>query len=311
MQKEDSGALPISGMREAARAEIDGFFAASDDCSLFPPACAALLRAWHALASWEATLQNDAVPNRAEFDEALSRGDHSRLPSPLRDLAGDFVSTVVACAQSDPTVLGSAPTPRQLDEHRHVLLRTFADLDRRSRRRFPSLGPPWRLAAAGVLAIAMAMAGVYALYRPRWRVSYYPNDSLSGDPAVVTSVLSPNRNWGPDGPGVALPNDNFSARFETCLRMKGRANVVFIMGSDDGTRLFVDDHEVMSSWANQPYSEHQKSVSLDPGIHPVRLEYYEKTSEARLGFRAHVEHSASDITPMLHLPRAKDGACVP
>jgi hypothetical protein len=311
MQKGDNRALLVADIRAVARAEIDGFFAAGDACALAGPVCAALLRAWHALASWEAILRGDAVQSRTEFAETLSRGDRGRLPSPLGDVAGDLVSTVLASAQSDPTVLDSPPSQRQLDEHRPVLLRTWADLDRRSRQRFPSLGTPWRPAGAGVLVAATTMAVVFSLYRPRWRVSYYPNDSLSGDPAVVTSVLSPNRNWGPDGPGVGLPNDNFSAKFETCLHMKAPANVVFTMGSDDGTRLFVDDREVMSSWANQPYSEHRKSVPLDPGIHPVRLEYYEKTSEARLGFRAHIEPSTSDITPLLHLPRAKDGVCVP
>jgi hypothetical protein len=216
----------------------------------------------------------------------------------------------MACAQGDPTVLDSAPTQMQLDEHRRVLLRSFAELDRRSRRRFASLRISWRRAAIAVLVFASIIAVLFVLYRPRWRVSYYPNDSLLGNPAVVTSVLRPDRNWGPDGPGVGLPVDNFSARFETCLRMKTQANVVFTMGSDDGTRLFVDGREVMNFWANQPYSEHQKSVLLDPGIHALRLEYYEKTNEARLGFNAHIEHSASDITSMLRLPSANDGTCV-
>jgi hypothetical protein len=311
MLKGDDSARLIERTREAARAEISAFFATHDTCALTAPSCAALVRAWQALASWEAILRGDPVQNRTELAGTLSRGDCRALPSLLRDVPGDFVSSVTACAQCDPSSLDSGPTQRQLDDHRRVLLRAMADLDRRSRRLFPSLGVDWRRAIAGVLVIATLMTVVFALYRPRWRVSYYPNDSLLGNPAVVTSVLSPNRNWGPDGPGVGLPNDNFSAKFETCLVIKARANVLFTMGSDDGTRLLVDGQELMSAWANQPYTEHQKSISLDPGIHTVRLDYYEKTSEARVGFRARVENSATDIAPMLRLPRAKDGACIP
>jgi hypothetical protein len=132
---------------------------------------------------------------------------------------------------------------------------------------------------------------------------------LSGSPAVVTLAASPDRNWGQAGPGVGLPNDRFSARFETCLLLDAGANVVFTIGSDDGARLYVDDKEVLSAWTTQPYTLHRQWVPLERGAHALRLEYFQETEEAQLSFDAHVEHSAS--SPKLRLPASREPQCGP
>jgi hypothetical protein len=229
----------------------------------------------------------------------------------LREMADDFATAVVRCALSEPWVAVSAPSDREFDEHRRVLLRTFADLNRRVRRRLPARRMPWRKLSALTLLVALPTSVLLVLYRPRWRVAYYPNDSLSGDPAGVAHVLEPDRNWGPVGPGGGLPNDHFSARYETCLVMKTPATVAFTVGSDDGSRLYIDDRKLIDAWSEHPYAEQQQTVALDRGVHRLRLDYFQGAGDARVSFEGRVGKSASDITRMLHLPAEKGRACGP
>jgi PA14 domain-containing protein len=310
----EDDAIRIARVREAARAEIDGFLATYDACSFAPPICAALLRAWHALASLEALLLGTTAQSAPEFVASLGRGDRAARPPVLRDIPDDFVAGVVACALSDPWVVAYPPSDQDFDQHRRALLRAFAGLNRRVLRSFPALGVPWtRLLRAGAVLIAVvALAAVslrLTVLRPRWIASYYANDSLSGAPAHVSRQAEADENWGQGGPGAGLPTDNFSARFETCLVLDKPANVAMVVGSDDGSRLFVDDRKVIDAWVDQPYATHQQSVALDKGAHRLRLEYYERQGNARLTFSARAENSDEDLSRMLRLPAAGASGC--
>jgi hypothetical protein len=226
----------------------------------------------------------------------------------LRAIPVSFVTAVLEGASASNWCIANAPTELELTEHRRVLLRAFSDLDRRSRRRLPVFGVRWYWALAGAALIVSSASVVYAIARPRWRVGFYPNGSLSGNPAVVTLAVAPDRDWGRQaGPGAGLPADHFSARFESCLVLGTAANVVFTIGSDDGARLFIDNKQVMSAWIDQPFTVHQQSVALDRGEHAVRLEYYQNIAEARLSFDARIDHSRS--SPKFRLPAQAEAPC--
>ncbi len=290
----DAEALRVARVREAARAEIEVFLAAHEVSSLAAPKCAALVRAWSALASMESLVQSDAIA-----------GAPARVPGVLADVPDDFVASVRAGAESEPGDPVAVPSDRQFDGHRRLLLREFTRLDRRGKRSLGA-GRPWRwLRRTGIVAALAALASIsvgFALYRPRWRVSYYANEALSGEPSVVTRTLEPDHYWGYGGPGLGMPTDHFSARFETCLAMDRPATVVFTVGSDDGSRLLVDERSVIDAWSVQPYTEHAQPIALDAGVHALRLEYYERAGQARLTFAGRVESSGADIAAMLRLP---------
>jgi hypothetical protein len=292
-------ALRIVRARAVARAEIDAFLAVNEVSSFAPSKCAALVRAWGALASMESLVRRD-------------RSTPPAMPRALADVPDDFVASVFACAQSEPWVEVAAPSDWQLDGHGRLLRQALAGLDRRAKRVAPAPRLPWRAlrgASLAVLGLALAAACVgFALYRPRWRAAYYANDRLSGDPSIVTRALEADSYWGRGGPGLAMPTDHFSARFATCLVTDRALSVLFTVGSDDGSRLFVDDRKVIDGWSAQPYTERAQPVALDPGVHTLRLEYFEREGQARLTFAGRVEGSGADITPMLRLPRAVDPA---
>ena len=298
----DAEALRVAQVREAARAEIEVFLAAHEVSSLPAPKCAALVRAWSALASMESLVQGDRQSDGAAGAPARV----ARVAGVLAEVPDDFVASVLAGAQSLPGDPVAAPSERQFDGQRRLLLREFTRLNRRGKRSSPGAGLPWRgWRRTGIVALALALASVsvgFALYRPRWRASYYANEALSGEPSVVTRTLEADHYWGYGGPGLAMPTDHFSARFETCLALDRPATVVFTVGSDDGSRLFVDEHAVIDAWSAQRYTEHAQPVALDAGVHALRLEYYEREGQARLTFAGRIESSGADITEMLRLP---------
>jgi hypothetical protein len=300
----------LARLREAARAELDAFLAIHDACALGPPTCAALVRAWHALFALDALLRGETAPSAPDFAAQVRTGCPPPLPPELRDTPSDLVARVLACAMSDPGAGLSLPSDREFRRHRRLLLKSFASLDRRSRKRLRTT-PQTRLRVAtmGMVALLAVLSVLFALYRPRWRVSYYPNTSLSGAPVVVSLVRDPDRDWGFSSPSNGVPNDSFSARFETCLFLQSPSRVVFTVGSDDGSRLFIDDRQVLDAWTDQAYSTLHQSVALDRGPHRLRLEYYERIARARVSFAAYIENSKVDVSRMLSLPEGGGAAC--
>jgi PA14 domain len=300
----DAEALRVARVREAARAEIEVFLAAHEVSSLAAPKCAALVRAWSALASMESLVRSDGAA-----------GAPARVAGVLADVPDAFVASVLAGAQSEPGDPVSVPSDRQFDGQRRWLLREFTRLERRAKRSSPGAGPPWRgWRRTGIVAVALALASIsvgFAFYRPRWRASYYENEALSGEPSVVTRTLDADHYWGYGGPGLAMPTDHFSARFETCLAMDRPATVVFTVGSDDGARLFVDERRVIDAWSAQRYTEHVQPLALAAGVHALRLEYFEREGQARLTFAGRIESSGADIAEMLRLPADAAPASVP
>jgi hypothetical protein len=310
MQVQPGEADLLARVRGAARAEIESFTAALDASSLAPPKCAALLRAWHALASLEAVLDGNEPQDAALFATAVASGDRSALPPGLRDLSLDFAGVVARCAESRPGADVVVPSSRELEDHRRVLLRAYAALNRRVRLRLPPRRMPWRRIAAAAVAVALVTVPLFVIYRPRWRVSYYPNVSLTGKPGYIGRLLEPDRNFDHTGPGHGIPNDHFSARYETCLDLKKPATVVFTVGSDDGGALYVDDKKVVDVWGDHPYTKGNGSAALEPGKHTLRLDYFQGGGDARISFDGRVGPTGPDITSMLRLP-ALDGPVCP
>jgi hypothetical protein len=311
MQAQPGEADLLARVRVAARAEIESFTAALEASSLAAPKCAALLRAWHALASVEAHLDGKAPPEAAPFAAALVSGDRSALPPRLRDVNPAFVDAVVRGAESPPGVDLAAPSSRDLEDHRRVLERAYDALNRRVRPRLPPWRVPWRKIAAVAVAAAVVTVPLLVIYRPRWRVSYYPNISLSGKPGYVGRLLDPDRNFDHTGPGHGLPDDHFSARYETCLVLKKPATIVFTIGSDDGSTLYVDDKKVADVWGDHPYTKGSGSVALDAGKHALRFDYFQGGGDARISFEGRVGPTGPDVTSMLHLPASSGPACPP
>jgi hypothetical protein len=110
---------------------------------------------------------------------------------------------------------------------------------------------------------------------PRWRAAYFGNQRLEG-PALVREERDVNHDWRRGGPLEGIPDDMFSARWDSCLTLERAQSVTFQLTSDDGSRLFIDGRPAIDIW-----DRHMRSLTrgtdvwLGAGTHHLRVEYYE------------------------------------
>jgi prepilin-type N-terminal cleavage/methylation domain-containing protein len=106
-----------------------------------------------------------------------------------------------------------------------------------------------------------------------WVGEYYSNQSLSGSPNFCNDDPAISFNWGGGSPRSGFPSDHFSIRWTKTVNFSN-GNHVFTMGSDDGSRLYVDGTKVLDMWRDQSYATSTVTQSLS-GPHTVTMEFYE------------------------------------
>lgn len=109
---------------------------------------------------------------------------------------------------------------------------------------------------------------------------YFANTTLSGTPVFTLAEPKIMRNWGWNGPGNGIPNDNFSVRWVGRRSFPTSNWWTFRLGADDGVRLWVDGRLIINSWIDTPYRMRSARIYLGAGIHEVKVEYYERGGTA-------------------------------
>lgn len=112
-----------------------------------------------------------------------------------------------------------------------------------------------------------------------WRGEYYNNTSLHGSPVLVRNDHDVDFDWGHNAPDHKVNADHFSVRWTRDLRLDAD-RYRFTVAADDGVRLWVDGKLVIDEWHDGARDEHSATVKVKPGMHTVRLEYYEHAGEA-------------------------------
>ena len=113
----------------------------------------------------------------------------------------------------------------------------------------------------------------------KWKVRYYANKTLSGDPVRIDYESNINHVWGNDSPGDGVPNNNFSAKWTR--RVHFNAGVYrFTATMDDGMRVWVNDNEIISSWNDSQAHTVVTDIYIPAGEHNLKVEYYDATGGA-------------------------------
>jgi len=118
----------------------------------------------------------------------------------------------------------------------------------------------------------------------RWRGEYFndpptaPDQHLTGIPLMVRDDGDGglNFNWGVGGPESAcgIGVDNFSVRWRRSVDFSG-GTWRFTVTGDDGVRLYVDGVTKIDKWIIQGPTTYTADVSLNAGVHEIKLEYFE------------------------------------
>ena len=77
-------------------------------------------------------------------------------------------------------------------------------------------------------------------------------------------------------------SDQFAMVFEAYLPLANAGQVRFFLGSDDGSRLLINDREVIRHDGIHPHTEKSGRVRLEAGVHRLRLEYFEGSGQESL-----------------------------
>lgn len=115
-----------------------------------------------------------------------------------------------------------------------------------------------------------------------WKGAYYDNKNLSGSPVLNRNDDAINFKWGPGSPkSGTIPNDKFSVRWTRDIFVNpGRYQ--FVVTSDDGVRLWVNNQLIIDQWHDQNPATYRAEIDLHGTSAPVKLEYFENTGGAQV-----------------------------
>lgn len=128
-----------------------------------------------------------------------------------------------------------------------------------------------------------------------WQAEYWDNRVLMGNPDLCQDVGAVSFSWGEGSPGPGIPADNFSARYtRTVYFPEGLTR--FTLGSDDGSRLWIDDVLLIDQWIERDYVEAFTQLPMSEGDHDFRVESFEGGGRASIRLRwAAVEDCAPGV----------------
>jgi regulator of sirC expression with transglutaminase-like and TPR domain len=111
--------------------------------------------------------------------------------------------------------------------------------------------------------------------------------------------------WSWKSPGRGIPSDQFSVRWTGLLKIPHRDLYTFYVICSDGVRIWVDGRRVVDAWrrANNNFTE--GAVDLLPGLHDLRIEFFESVGEAGIKLML-TSKSQEDFLPLeeilFHVP---------
>ncbi|HEU4478343.1 MAG TPA: PA14 domain-containing protein [Pyrinomonadaceae bacterium] len=127
----------------------------------------------------------------------------------------------------------------------------------------------------------------------QFRVQYFKNKELKGEPHFTSCERSIDNDWGrfgptkiinsgkSDAPGErkSVGNDRFSVRWEGRFQFQARS-YTFEARADDGLRVWVDDQLIIDEWRVQGVSRFTAQQNMTAGFHKIKVEYYEEDGGA-------------------------------
>lgn len=139
---------------------------------------------------------------------------------------------------------------------------------------------------------------------------YYNNESFSGTPVLERVDKTINFDWGDNAPDSSLGKDNFSVRWSGKLIAPKSGRYKLSLMSDDGSRLYIDNKQVIDNWGDHAVQVKEAEIQLVKGrAYDIRAEFYEKGGGAvmKLGW---VTPTAELLNEAVKTARESDVAIV-
>ena len=106
--------------------------------------------------------------------------------------------------------------------------------------------------------------------------------------------------------GIAKRKDKFGIVYTSELVLKNKKNIKFHLSSDDGSRLLINDKELIKMDGIHPRSSSSRNITLDKGKHKIVIEYFEGGGEEILTVEVEEKSMGRvDLATVVTLPGAK------
>ncbi|MDB4978103.1 MAG: hypothetical protein JWM56_289 [Candidatus Peribacteria bacterium] len=107
---------------------------------------------------------------------------------------------------------------------------------------------------------------------------YYNNADFT-DLKISRSDSIINNDWGDGSPDPGIHPDTFSVRWNGVFSFDN-ADYTFTATTDDGMKVWIDNTPVMNAFFDQPVTTYTFSQHMTPGVHAIRVDYYEQGGKA-------------------------------
>jgi beta-glucosidase len=112
---------------------------------------------------------------------------------------------------------------------------------------------------------------------------FYNNMTLSGTPVLTRTDAQLNFNWNGGSPASGVAATQWSAKWTGTITAPQTGTYTFSLNSDDGSRLFINNQEVINNWQDQASNTETGTVSLTAGqSYPVEVDYYQDGGASNL-----------------------------
>jgi len=101
--------------------------------------------------------------------------------------------------------------------------------------------------------------------------------------------------------------DNIFLTSSRTINLPKSGIYTFTVGSDDGVRVWINDILYLDKWVNRSYKEDIFTANLTAGANKFRIDYYERTVDAKLSF-SYQEPAAPITQYTLSVSRSGDGS---
>ena len=112
---------------------------------------------------------------------------------------------------------------------------------------------------------------------PGLKATYYDNMDLTGS-SITRTDPNINFRWEYGKPHPSIGEEKFSVIWEGFVQAPTTGEYTFYTSTDDGTRLSVNNTQIINSWIDQPETQRTGKISLEAGkLYPIKMEFFENT----------------------------------
>lgn len=124
---------------------------------------------------------------------------------------------------------------------------------------------------------------------------YFTNQHLEGKPMLTRTEQKVNYSWSGGTSIEGMPKERYSVRWSGIARSAETAEYEFLVGGDDGYRMYINDELVANEWKVGGFRTSTITKTLQAGEnYRIRFEYFQEGGGAAASFRWKRKNEAKD-----------------